>query len=150
MIGVNSHQSLFALVKNQNENRMSVNHRKTMSWLSRSIEMTALKATGPVRIFSGFQSMQFFMPVLKRYSDLAQSGKVFVYGYPDVIPPLDNGITYVRLDEDDPLVKEWFVVVNSPDFCIALVTEEIGFERSTRAPAFQGIAHVSARYCRTA
>ena len=124
MIGVNFQQSLFAMVKDQASNKMSVNHRKTMSWLSRAIELTALKSSKPVRIFSGFQSMQFFLPVLKRYTQLAQQAEVYIYGYPDIMPPAVDGIHYVQLAENDPLVKEWFIVVNSPDFCNALVTED--------------------------
>jgi len=140
MIGVNFQQSLFALVKDQAANKMFVNHRKTMSSLSRAIELTALKASNPVRIFSGFQSMQFFLPVLTRYTQLAQRAEVYIYGYPDITPPTVNGIHYVQLAEDDPLVKEWFIVVNSPDFCNALVTEdEAGLSVAHDRRRFKGL-----------
>lgn len=119
-----AHVSLYALVKEQNANRLSVNHRQTMSWLSRAIELTALETPHPVRIFSSFQSMQFFLPVLARYRKLSQRARIVVYGYPDVMPPQVEGISYVELSADDPLMKEWFIIVNSPDFCNALITEE--------------------------
>jgi len=141
MIGVSYYQSLFAMVKEQDAKRMSVNHRKTMSWLSRAIELTALKANGTVRIFSGFQSMQFFLPVRARYEQLAEQGaQVFVYGYPDIVPPMDSRITYVQLDKEDPLVKEWFIVVNSPDFSNALLTEdESGLNTPHERRRFKGL-----------
>src|ERR1700694_681971 len=125
MIGVNSYQSLFAVVKDYPANRLAVNHRRTMSWLSRAMELTALECQSPVRIFSGFQSMKFYLPVRKRYEELSEKGaQVFIYGYPDITPPMHKGITFVKLEADDPLVKEWFIVVNSPNFSNALLTED--------------------------
>jgi len=140
MLGVKFQQSLFALVKDQASNKLSVNHRKTMSWLSRAIELTALQASSPVRVFSGFQSMQFFLPVLNRYTRLAQKAEVYIYGYPDVMPPTVPGIHYVQLVENDPLVKEWFIVVNSAEFCNALVTEdEAGLSVPHERRRFKGL-----------
>ncbi len=131
MAGVRSSLSLYELVKAQYSSRLSVNHRKAMSWLSRAMELTALDAAKPVRVFSSFQSMQFFLPVLERYKKLAQHARIFVYGYPDITPPPIEGITYVFLKPDDLLVKEWFIIVNSPDFCNALITEEQDYALKT-------------------
>ena len=140
MIGVNFQQSLFGMVKDEANGKLSVNHRKTMSWLSRAIELTALQATGPLRIFSGFQSMQFFLPVMKRYTKLAERAEVFIYGYPDIVPPPIPGLRYIKLEQDDPLVKEWFIVANSPDFCNALVTEdEAGLSVPHNQRRFKGL-----------
>lgn len=124
MLSSHPHQSLYAMVKDRNVNRLSVNHRKTMSWLSRAIELSALNAAAPLRIHSSFQSMQFFLPVIERYKKLGERAAVFVYGYPDITPPPIEGIAYVPLGDDDPLIKEWFIIVNGPDFCNALITEE--------------------------
>ncbi len=140
MIDLSSHQSLFALVKDNPSERLPVNHRKTMSWLSRAIELVALKAEPPVRVFSGFQSMQFFLPVMARYEQLAARAQVYVYGYPDITPPAKDNINYVRLEKDDPLVNEWFIVVDSPNFCHALVTEDqSGLSQPHERRTFKGL-----------
>jgi DICT domain-containing protein len=139
-ISTMSHVSLYETVKHSSTERITVAHRKTMSWLSRAIELTALNASRPMQIFSGFQSMQFFLPVAKRYSELAQHADVYVFGFPDVTPPLIKNVHYIPLAKDDPLVLEWFIVVKSPNFSNALVTQDqTGLDTPHARRVFRGM-----------
>ncbi|MCG8348570.1 MAG: cobalamin-dependent protein [Chloroflexales bacterium] len=50
---------------------------------------------------------------------------VTVYGEKDINPPDIPGVEFVALDPDSPLCNEWFLVVDSPVFWGALLTQAV-------------------------
>ncbi|NJM06454.1 hypothetical protein HC891_10040 [Candidatus Gracilibacteria bacterium] len=66
---------------------------------------------------------------------------ITVYGEPDVEPPDIAGVEFVALTPGSPLAQEWFLVINSPFFWGALLTQAVA-ERSNgtvRRYLFEGV-----------
>lgn len=103
-----------------------LNHRRTMSFISREIENAGILEGAQGRIFSGFQVMSKFLPQVERYTRLAQvSESIYVFGVRDIDPPTIPNITYVFLEAEDQLAKEWFLIAHGEDYHSALATEEL-------------------------
>jgi DICT domain-containing protein len=61
-------------------------------------------------------------PVVDRYMRIADiSERVYVFGEPDWAPPRHPNMAVVKLRAGVPLVREWFVVADSPTLRVALV-----------------------------
>src|ERR1051325_8889581 len=74
------------------------------------------------RVYAGFQRLSFMEPVVDRYMRIADvSARVYVFGLPDWTPPRHPNMAVVRLRANVPLVREWFVVADSPSLRVALV-----------------------------
>jgi DICT domain-containing protein len=83
------------------------------------------------RVYAGFERLSNMEPVVDRYMRIADiSERVYVFGEPDWTPPRHPNMAVVRLREDAPLAREWFVVADSPALRVALVgLDEEGFTR---------------------
>lgn len=80
----------------------------------------------PVDVYAGFQRFSHFPVQVRRYSRLASScRRVYIFGVPDIAPPLISGIEWIELAPTDPLAREWFVVVNAPEFWSALIAQQL-------------------------
>ncbi len=88
--------------------------------IEKTIVQEQLKTT---HVFACFQQLEFFLPVLDRYTKLDQYVEnIWVFGTPSQtkeMPQIDH-VTYVELDEADVLTQEWFLVVNHPQYSRAL------------------------------
>jgi DICT domain-containing protein len=74
------------------------------------------------RVYAGFQRLSHMEPVVDRYMRIADiSERVYVFGEPDWAPPRHPNMAVVKLREGVPLVREWFVVADSPALRVALV-----------------------------
>jgi DICT domain-containing protein len=74
------------------------------------------------RVYAGFQKLSNMEPVVDRYMRIADiSERVYVFGEPDWTPPRHPNMAAVRLRAGVPLVREWFVVADSPALRVALV-----------------------------
>ena len=74
------------------------------------------------RVYAGFQKLSNMEPVVDRYMRIADiSERVYVFGEPDWTPPRHPNMAAVRLGAGVPLVREWFVVADSPALRVALV-----------------------------
>lgn len=118
--------SVYQLTKRSMQNTAVMSHRKTMSVISNEIENATLNDDANTVVFSSFQRMSRFLPQLKRYRQLASKSKhVYVFGVVDCELPAIENITYVPLQPDDQLAKEWFLVSFGHDYFTALATEEL-------------------------
>jgi hypothetical protein len=118
--------SVYRMVERARENVSLVQHRRTMSIISREIENATLVENAASTIFAGFQRYSRFLPQMNRYRGLAKTAKkVFVFGYPDAELPVIENIVYVPLKSDDQLTKEWFIVSYGKEYFSALATEEL-------------------------
>jgi DICT domain-containing protein len=74
------------------------------------------------RVYAGFERLSRMEPVVDRYMRIADiSERVYVFGEPDWSPPRHPNMAVVRLRDDAPLAREWFVVADSPALRVALV-----------------------------
>ncbi len=118
--------SVYRLIERMQQERMILNHRRTMSLISYEIENAARVDGVPIRIFAGFQYLSKFLPQVKRYQQIAAAAEsVYVFGVPDVEPPVIANVQYIHLKPSDRLTKEWFLIAHGGDFSSALATEEI-------------------------
>lgn len=77
------------------------------------------------RLYAGFQKLSNMEPVVDRYMRIADiSERVYAFGEPDWTPPRHPNMAVVRLSEGVPLLREWFVVADSPALRVALVAFE--------------------------
>jgi DICT domain-containing protein len=118
--------SVYALVEERTTTeRILPNHRRTMLIASHEIENAVIIDKVRARVFAGFQRMSHFLPQVRRYRRLAENAEsVYVFGIMDVEPPLIHNVQYIPLAEADQLAKEWFLLVDSPDYYSLLTTEE--------------------------
>lgn len=118
--------SVYKLVERLQSNTAVMNHRVTMSIVSKEIENTSLVDNAHTRVFSSFQKMSRFMPQARRYEQLAKRAEsVYVFGIPDVEPPAIPNVNYVYLKPTDQLSKEWFLISYGHSYASALATEEL-------------------------
>jgi len=138
---VDSALSLFAEVDQLNKRRLFANYRGSLVTISHQIEDAVLHAGTRARIFAGFQKMSYFLPQLNRYRRLGMvAEQIWVFGVPDCTLPVLENVHFVPLGEDDALVKEWFLVADSPEYFSALVAQDLsGFEVSGAHRKFRGI-----------
>lgn len=118
--------SVYALVERTTTERMLLNHRRTLLVASHEIENTVIIDKVRARVFAGFQRMSHFLPQVKRYRRLAENAElVYVFGIMDVEPPPIRNVHYIPLAEADQLAREWFLLIDLPDYYSILTTEEI-------------------------
>jgi len=74
------------------------------------------------RVYAGFQKLSNMEPVVDRYMRIADiSERVYVFGEPDWTPPRHPNMAVVKLRAGVPLLREWFVVADSPSLRVALI-----------------------------
>ena len=77
------------------------------------------------RLYAGFQKLSNMEPVVDRYMRIADiSERVYVFGEPDWAPPRHPNMAVVKLGAGVPLLREWFVVADSPALRVAMVALE--------------------------
>ncbi|MGB7337988.1 MAG: DICT sensory domain-containing protein [Phototrophicaceae bacterium] len=125
-INIAPNLSVYKLTKRSLRDVSVISGRRTMNIISNQIENSTLIDGAETVIFAAFQRYSRFKPQMKRYRQLAkQSNHIYVFGVPDEdLPPIEN-ITYVPLNENDQLAKEWFLISYGRDYFTALATEEV-------------------------
>ena len=133
--------SLFRSVANQYQGLRSVNTVSTMNTISRLIEDQIINHTLPVNFYAGFERFSYFPAQLRRYGRLgATSRRVYVFGVPDVRPPSIPGVEFIDISVSSPLAREWFLLVDTPDFWATLLTQEVDGQDAIRGGRqFDGI-----------
>lgn len=116
--------SLYDLALQEAGNTTSVMQctKATLVHISHTIEDVVLKNRLPAMMFTGFQESSHWRKETKRYSelmDVAQQVCIFA-GKPLPEKSLAKALQ-VKLEKNDPLRQEWFVIILSKEF-IALIT----------------------------
>lgn len=133
--------SVWGLVGRVQQKSLTLYQRRTMNIISHAIEDTTLVDQVPTRIYAGFQRMSKFLPQVKRYTRMASAAQqIFIFGVPDVeLPELPN-VTYVFLERDSVLAREWFLIARGEHYASALVTQEkTRFDDPDHLRKFEGI-----------
>lgn len=127
-----------------------------LATMSLNMELATLEhhATGGT-IFVGFQKMsRFTNGVAQRYLKMAErQNRVFVFGLPDSLDgPTHPNLSYIPLEEEDALIQEWFVVMDTPQYRSALsALDLVGFDNTTdiNERLFTGVRTRSAELTKT-
>jgi DICT domain-containing protein len=118
--------SLFRAIAHDYQNLQRINNVSIMNMISHLIEGQIIAQQLPVELFVGFQRFSNLRPQQRRYERLgAVCRKVVVFGVPDVAPAPIAGVEFVALHQDTALAREWFLVVDTPEFWTALLTREV-------------------------
>ena len=126
--------------------------KPTMIDISHALERAATRTATPGRVFAGFQRLSLYARSQSYYAALSSAGyQVWVFGVPDAeVAPLPN-VTVVPIAPEAPLVQEWFVVVDSPEFGAALLTADVsGFLLGDASRRFMGLWSAEAVLVRAA
>jgi hypothetical protein len=74
------------------------------------------------RVYAGFEKLSRMEPVVDRYMRIADvSERVYVFGEPDWEPPRHPNMRIIRLGEGARLLREWFIIADSPYMRVALL-----------------------------
>ncbi|MEM7028116.1 MAG: ATP-binding protein [Chloroflexota bacterium] len=133
--------SLYNLIANEYRDLLFLNTVDMMNTISRRIEWTVIDNTLPVDFYAGFQRFSFFLLQQERFERLANvARRIYIFGIPDVTPPIIPGIEFIPIDEESNLALEWFLVINASYFYTALLTREVfGQDEITGKRRFSGI-----------
>jgi signal transduction histidine kinase len=134
--------SLYRMIPPEAGSSAFVNSVSLMNVISHEIEDTVINNRLPVDFYAGFQRFSFFIRQFRRYQRLAAvCRRVYVWGIPDVDPPPMPGVEFIPVSPDMELAREWFLVVDTPQFYTALLTREetYGQELPKGARRFRGI-----------
>ncbi|NJL48417.1 MAG: GAF domain-containing protein [Leptolyngbyaceae cyanobacterium SM2_5_2] len=123
--------SLFRSIAGQYDNLRRTQSVDMMNVISHQIEDQIIHHQLPVDFYAGFQRFSHFPDQLRRYSRLgAICRRVYVLGIADYQPPSIQGIEFIELAPTSALTREWFLLVDTPDFWATLVAQEIERNRS--------------------
>jgi len=117
--------SLFRAIASQYRDLRRVESAAVMSAISHLIEDQLLLHRPPVDVYVGFQRLSNLARQRGRYRRLAEAcRRVYVFAVPDAPRPDIPGITWVDLAPEEPLAREWFLVVDAPELWCALLAQE--------------------------
>ena len=121
--------SLFRSIASQYQDLRGAITIATLDVINRLIEDQVINHQLPVNFFVGFERFSNFSEQVPQYVRLgAVCRRAYVFGVPDVAPPSISGIEFIKLEPDSALAKERFLLVNTPDFWVAMLAREIGKE----------------------
>lgn len=119
--------SLYPLVLGQSPHDLATNSVQTLLAISHSLEDVVMRHRLRLTFYAGFQRISSFLPQLERFARLAATcGEVLVLAHPDAPAPDIPGIRFIALDREAPLAREWFILVDHPQFGAALLTRQLG------------------------
>ena len=133
--------SIYRSIAGQYENLRSVNTVPMMNAISHSIEEQVINHALPVNFYAGFERFSRFPAQTRLYGRLgAAARRVYIFGVPDIKPAPISGVEYISVEPNSPLAREWFLLVDTPDFWCLLATEEVaGQDEATGGRKFNGI-----------
>jgi len=91
-------------------------------------------------LFVSFQKFEFFMVEVERYKVLDNlCKKVYVFARNinfNSIKEFKNTV-FIELDEDDPMVEEWDIIINHPDHPAIFLSKEIIYSQPVKEDQFR-------------
>ncbi len=133
--------SLFRSIANQYQNLRQINSVSMMNVISHQIEDQVVQRHLAVDFYAGFQKFSNFPDQLRRYSRLGGvCRRVYVFGTADYRPERLPGVEFVEISPTSPLTREWFLLVDTPNFWTTLVAQEVeGQDAITGGRCFDGL-----------
>ncbi|MDT0188268.1 DICT sensory domain-containing protein [Microbacterium sp. ARD31] len=126
-------RSVYAEVRRHHpELTAQVLSKATLSALSHAIEDECCARAAVPLLFAGFQREEFLRHSQVRWAELARTARAAVtFAHAAAPAPVADGLlTEVRLPDDAPLNREWFVVCDATDLPAFLAAVELPRERA--------------------
>lgn len=118
--------SLYELIDWRNMYNIFSERRALLASWCRTIELAVIERQLNTEVYAGFQQIRYLTPILPRYQKMSTfASHVWVFGQPGASDPALDGLHGVHLQPGDQLIKEWFLVVNTPAYARALVAHEM-------------------------
>jgi DICT domain-containing protein len=118
--------SIYDLVDWRNIYNIFTERRKLLAHWSRTLEENVISQQLQTPVYAGFQQLRYVKPVLPRYHNmLTVTNEIFVFGVPGKADPVLSAFKCVPLRNEDQLTREWFLVVDHPQYRRALVAQEV-------------------------
>lgn len=121
---------------------MFVNSIDLMNVISSQIEDIVLENGLAVDMYVGFQRFSYIEPQYERYRRLAHICRhIYVWGVADAQPLDLPNVDYIPVSIEDELAREWFVLIDSPQFFTALLAKEMtyGLNLAKQDRRFEGM-----------
>ena len=94
--------------------------KTTLTHLSHTLEDIVLKENLTGAIFAGFQKSRYWRVEASRYHGF-QGSQVFIF----TEDGKDNSVNHIRLDQQNPLCQEWFLLILTARFSVFLCAEDV-------------------------
>ncbi|MGD7009290.1 DICT sensory domain-containing protein [Metabacillus sp. 84] len=93
-------------------------------------------------VYAGFQKFSRTKNVLDRFQAMTEFANVHIFGEEDVKMDSSDGISYIALPPNSELMREWFLIIDSPMFksmMTAYDMEGFGVHEVEESRKFKGI-----------
>lgn len=126
--------SVYETINKQHPGNIFITELNYMYHLSRVIERDIIEQKLDAPFYVGLQSSNNLLPILERYRKIAEiTLDTHTFGIPStrVSPPL--GLNLVPIADYSKLAKEWFLVINHPDYKRILSAKEVGLPTNVKS-----------------
>jgi len=107
--------------------------KASMVAMSHSVEKVVKEYDLNADIYVLFQDYKYFLSEKERYLEFDQLCRqifVMAHNIPEAAGEDFENTTFIEIEDDSPLLKEWSVTVDHPDFSAVLATrEEVGLQK---------------------
>jgi hypothetical protein len=132
--------------------RFTAGVRAMLHWCRLNEQLVIERHAARARVLAGFERFSRVRPVIARYRRLASAvDGLVVFGYADESLALD--VVAVDVGETHPLAREWFLIIDAPDYTALLVARDLhGFGPTgpLAGRRFKGITVHDSRIVRSA
>ena len=119
----------FSIYENIEKNHPSNIFLTTVAHLnlfSRIIEREIFRRGSHTPIYIGVQRFTNLDPILETYKEIAAFAEiVHLFGVADGPMPICNPLHFIPIEEGSSLAREWFILVDQPDYTKVLSAREI-------------------------
>ncbi|QST00632.1 histidine kinase [Pontibacillus sp. ALD_SL1] len=99
-------------------------------------------------VYAGFQKFSRAKNVIDRFQAMTEYSNVYIFGENDAAMDPNDGINYIEIPPESELMREWFLVIDSPKFksmMVAYDMEGFGTHEVEEDRKFQGMKSSSPR-----
>lgn len=99
-------------------------------------------------VYAGFQKFSRAKNVLDRFQAMTEYSHVHIFGENDAVMDRTDGINYIELPPNSELMREWFLIIDSPTFksmMVAYDMEGFGVHEVEEGRKFKGVKTSSPR-----
>jgi DICT domain-containing protein len=76
-------------------------------------------------VYAGFQKFSRAKNVLDRFQAMTEYSNVHIFGENDAVMDSTDGINYIELPPNSELMREWFLIIDSPTFKSMMVAYDM-------------------------
>ncbi|RWZ54653.1 histidine kinase [Halobacillus fulvus] len=76
-------------------------------------------------VYAGFQKFSRAKNVIERFQAMTEYSNVYIFGEDDAPVDQNDGIHYIALPPNSELIREWFLVIDAPNFKSMMVAYDL-------------------------